>query len=109
MPLSATCTTSGQRFTLTGCYPDNDNATEAPGFVAGSNVGHWDSYYGITLDDDGNVTQWVSREDKNGRSHVLTTTGTDLSLMKIIHWLVTVRQFLGAVVLVTSKMIPTMD
>ena len=72
----ATCSTSGGTFALSGCYPVNDNATDAPAFVGTDNVGHWDTYYGLDVDGSGNVLSWTSRQDKDGNNHKLSTTGT---------------------------------
>ena len=74
----ATCSAAGEKFVLSGCYPTTDDTTAVPSFVGTDNVGHWDTYYGIDVDDSGNVLSWTSRQDKDGNNHKLMTTGSGL-------------------------------
>ena len=72
-----------------------DNTTAVPSFVGTDNVGHWDSYYGVDIDSDGNVLSWTSRQDKDGNNYKLMTIGngprltedeTLLGNRPVIHW-----------------------
>ena len=77
----ATCSAAGEKFVLSGCYPTYDGTRDPPTFVTNDNVGHWDTYYGVTLDSSGNVQEWSSYPNKDGdHTRLISVNSTGATL-----------------------------
>ena len=78
---SASCTTSGSKFVLSGCFPSYDGTRDPPSFVTNDNVSHWDTYYGVSLNESGNVQEWSSYPNKDGdHTRLISVNSTGATL-----------------------------
>ena len=72
---------------LHGCYADDVNfKTTEPNFIYRDNVVWWDAGHGVTVDGASKVTQWTSKENRDGETVVTTPQngGTALHFKQMI-------------------------
>ena len=67
--VTASCRLAGEEMMLHGCYADDGNfKTDEPNFIYRDNVVWWDADNGVTADENGYVTEWVSRANRDGET-----------------------------------------